>query len=90
MLRGTDYAAEGSYDLAIADETYALQLDNQHQDAAYRVRGVALAYAGRTREAIQDLSTAIGINPDAPDAFSSRAFAYRGRFGNAALTQTST
>ena len=60
--RGMTYLRIGDFERAIADFTWALQLDSKHA-LAYLGRGVAYREVGRFTRAIADFTTHIWIRP---------------------------
>ncbi len=75
IIRGTVFAEEGQFDLAVRDFTEALRL-RPNYDAAYYNRGLTYVKMERYEEGIQDFTTTISIAPTHQGAYVQRAFAY--------------
>ena len=75
IIRGTIFAEEGQFDLAVRDFTEALRLRPDY-DAAYYNRGLTYVKMERYEEGIQDFTTTISIVPMHQGAHVQRAFAY--------------
>ena len=75
IIRGTVFAEEGQFDLAVRDFTEALRLRPDY-DAAYYNRGLTYVKMERYEEGIQDFTTTISIAPTHQGAYVQRAFAY--------------
>jgi lipoprotein NlpI len=71
--RGTEWAAKGVHDRAIADYDAALRLNPRYGDA-FHSRGNAWSSKGDPDRAIADFDAAIALNPTDAFAHSSRAF----------------
>lgn len=75
IIRGTVFAEEGQFDLAVRDFTEAIRLRPEY-DAAYYNRGLTYVKMARYEEGIQDFTTIIGFEPRHQGAHVQRAFAY--------------
>lgn len=75
LIRGTVFAEEGHFDLAVRDFTEAIRLRPEY-DAAYYNRGLTYVKMERYEEGIQDFTTIIGFVPNHQGAHVQRAFAY--------------
>ena len=75
IIRGTVFAEEGQFDLAVRDFTEALRLRPDY-DAAYYNRGLTYVKMERYEEGIQDFTATISIAPTHQGAYVQRAFAY--------------
>ena len=75
IIRGTIFAEEGQFDLAVRDFTEALRLRPDYH-AAYYNRGLTYVKMERYEEGIQDFTTTISIAPTHQGAYVQRAFAY--------------
>ena len=75
IIRGTVFAEEGQFDLAVRDFTEALRLRPDY-DAAYYNRGLTYVKMERYVEGIQDFTATIAIAPTHQGAYVQRAFAY--------------
>lgn len=75
IIRGTVFAEEGQFDLAVRDFTEALRLRPDY-DAAYYNRGLTYVKMERYEEGIEDFTATISIAPTHQGAYVQRAFAY--------------
>lgn len=73
--RADAYYKNGNYELAVADLTKAIQL-NETYDMAWYNRGNAYGQLGKFKEAFNDLDQAIKLDPDNADAYNKRGQAY--------------
>jgi tetratricopeptide (TPR) repeat protein len=69
--RGNAYADDERFDLAIADETAAIQL-NPRDPYAYNLRAWAFLKSGKTKEALADVGQALALDPKFADALDTR------------------
>lgn len=75
IIRGTMFAEEGQFDLAVRDFTEAIQLRPDY-DAAFYNRGLTYIKLKRYEEGIQDFTATIALAPTHQGAYVQRAFAY--------------
>ena len=75
IIRGTIFAEEGQFDLAVRDFTEAIRLRPDYH-AAYYNRGLTYVKMERYEEGVQDFTTIIGVAPTHQGAHVQRAFAY--------------
>ena len=75
IIRGTTFAQEGQFDLAIRDFTEAIRLRPDY-DAAFYNRGLTYIKLEQYDEGIKDFTTTISIAPTHQGAYVQRAFAY--------------
>jgi tetratricopeptide (TPR) repeat protein len=73
--RGNVYSEMGQYDLAIADETKAIEL-NPEDSEAYNVRAWAHLKSGEVKLALADANKAFAINDKQPDTLHTRGAIY--------------
>jgi protein O-mannosyl-transferase len=73
--RGLAYSSRGDYEKAIADFTYAIQLNPKCAEAYYN-RGLAYSLTGRYDLAIENYNQAITLYPNYTAAFNNRGLAY--------------
>jgi tetratricopeptide (TPR) repeat protein len=75
VLRGSQYLAKGEFDLAIADQNAAIEIDPNYA-IAFSLRGNAHSKKGEHDRAIADFSEAIRRDPGLMAAYSSRGYTY--------------
>lgn len=73
--RGLVHLAAGSYDLAVADFTEAIDRSPDFAEA-YRDRGSARAAKGKYQKALTDLTHALRLDPRDHETYRERAFVY--------------
>ena len=73
--RGNRHSRNGSYELAIADYSKAIEIDSEFAEAHYD-RGFSFYELGRYEEAITDLTRAIDLNPNDPRYYGQRSLVY--------------
>ena len=66
VFRGGSYGSLGEWGLAIADYTYAIDLNKKGDN--YTSRGLAYFMAGEHEKAGSDLEEALRLNPEDPEA----------------------
>ena len=72
--RGNRHSRNGSYELAIADYSKAIEIDSGFAEAHYD-RGFSFYELGRYEEAITDLTRAIELNPNDARFYAQRSLA---------------
>ena len=73
--RGNRYSRGGSYEMAIADYSKAIEIDPGFAEAHYD-RGFSFYEMGRYEEAIADLTRAIELNPNDGRYYGQRSLVY--------------
>ena len=73
--RGDVFTDTGQWDLAIADETKAIDF-NPQDAAAYNIRAWAFLKLGNVKQALVDANQALAINPRFTDALHTRGETY--------------
>ena len=73
--RGNRRSRNGSYELAIADYSKAIEIDPAFAEAHYN-RGSSFYELRRNEEAIADLTRAIELNPDEARYYAQRSLVY--------------